>query len=229
MFFVLTVVRVHVLCCDSCSVHGLCCNSCSVHVLCCDSCSVHVLCCDSCTCTRFLLWQLYVYLFCVVTVVVYMFCVVTVVRVPVLCCDSCSLHVLCCDSCGLHVLCCDSCSVHDWCCDSCSVHVLCCDSCKHGKNLEITVRNYARTYKKETGYLCPYSPTLWTKQAPNLCSNYMLLLPSYIHCVTNPVCIGQTAVPYCMLCLRSLSFKNAASRFYHIMSGINESVGTRHW
>jgi len=57
----------------------------------------------------------------------------------------------------------------------------------------------------------------------------MLLLSLYIHCVTNPVCTGQTALPYCTLCVVCLPFKNAVSWCFRIMSGINESVGTRHW
>ena len=70
---------------------------------------VHVLYCDSGTCICFVLWQRYVYMFCVVRAVrvhvlycdsgtctcfvlwlryVYMFCIVTAVRVHVLFCDS---------------------------------------------------------------------------------------------------------------------------------------------
>jgi hypothetical protein len=40
------------------------------------------------------------------------------------------------------------------------IRVLFCDSCKSGKKLEITVPNYAWTYRKEVGCIYLYSPIL---------------------------------------------------------------------
>ena len=60
MFYIVTVVRVHVLYCDSCRCACLLlwqlyvCMFCIVTVV-----RVHVFYCDSCTCACFVLWQLY--------------------------------------------------------------------------------------------------------------------------------------------------------------------------